>query len=261
MSRKRRNYHHWTCDPNLLRGQVRVTLYKSNLAPAKTYGLIDRRTLSVPDIINRLQDSNTGVTPGMMLHCARIFREEILTLLSEGYSINLFDTGILYPAVKSGTNMTVQKSNCIEARFTVSQEAQDAAQRIRIAEVDNSDVHPRISSVESAPRSNTDGVLLRNRIVIVRGSRLKQGTDSSGIYFVPETEQKIPSADEDSWLRVPGYTVIENYPKSLRFYIPSGTETGKRYYIRVASDVSLKGTIQKKVNAGMSSSPVIIKEE
>lgn len=208
-----------------------------------------------------LKDCNTGVSQGMMLHCARIFREEILTLLSEGYSINMFDTGILYPAVKKGTDMAVQKSNCIEARFTVSQEARDAAHRIRIAEVDNSDVHPRISSVESAPRSNTDGVLLRNRIVIVKGSRLKQGTDSSGIYFVPETEQHVPSSDKDSWIRVPGYTIIENFPKSLRFYIPSGAETGKRYYIRVESDVSLKGTIQKKVNAGMRTAPVIIEEE
>jgi len=261
MSRKRRNYHHWKCDPDLPRGQVRVTLYKSNLAPEKTYGLIDRRTLSIPDIINRIQDSNTGVTPGMMLHCARIFREKILTLLSEGYSINMFDTGILFPAVKNGTNMTVQKSNCIEARFSVSQEAQDAAQRIRIAEVDTSNANPRISSVESAPRADTDGVLLRNRIVIIRGCRLKQGTDASGIYFVPETEQGIPSADKDSWLRVPGYTIIENFPKSLRFYIPSGAETGKRYYIRVESDVSLKGTIQKKVNTGMSASSVMIQAE
>jgi hypothetical protein len=261
MSRKRRNYHHWTCDPNLQRGQVRVTLYKSNLAPEKTYGLIDRRTLSIPAIINRLQDSNTGVTPEMMLHCARIFREEILTLLSEGYSINMFDTGTLYPAVKNGTDMTVQKSNCTEARFKVSQEAQDAARRIRIAEVDVSDTNPHISSVESAPRSDTDGVLLRNRIVIIRGCRLKQGTDASGIYFVPETEQGIPSTDKDSWQRVPYYTIIENYPKSLRFYIPSGTETGKRYYIRVESDISLKGTIQKKVNTGMSESSVIIEAE
>ena len=86
-----------TNDIKLLNGSVNVTIHKNYLKDDdSTYAKVKRTTAGMNNIIATILKNSTLMDKASLVAAQILFKDAILDLLQQGYSVNLFELGTLY---------------------------------------------------------------------------------------------------------------------------------------------------------------------
>jgi len=246
-------------------GQGGITLYKNHFeaAPGKNkkefFARFNRRTVTVDNLIARIQKKEAGTKGIVLEQVAAFFKEEIAQALRNGEAVNMFDFGVMYPAVLSlktdgdGANCASSMQLCV--RFTPSAYANDAVSNVEISNVHKADNTPLIEAVTDLSNGEEQQVTA-GQPVRLTGTRLCLGGEDSFVAFAPADGDDMEH-DESKWLYVKNHYYPHNTMRQLEFFAPEDLVRGNRYFIVLNTAASSGKVVRKNYVLGFSQSPVI----
>ena len=224
---------------------------------SKYYALFDRTTVTIDNLIARIQKRETGTDAMMAKHLASLFKAEILNALGRGESINMFDLGILYISangpVKGETPETAVLPG-FTAKFTCSNLTNKTAAGVKIKKIVMAATTPIFGTMRDLSTGHAGLCFTAQKPIRIEGSRLKITGNEGGIFFAPLDEAQKPVRDETQWIKVEDKQIIRNFPKCLEFFLPDALTVGTQYRIVIKTNCS--GSRQKKTYE-KGTSPVV----
>jgi hypothetical protein len=219
---------------------VNLTRHKSYFNEAASdYLSVQRKTADIESLIATIQKKDTGINPYMIMHCATLLKEAVITKLSAGNAVDVFGLGtfylIAYPSKDDASKTTISVS------FTPSQEARDAVAGVDISAMQTENTDPVITELKNLYTQKAGDELSAGYSVRVSGSRLRIAGDEStaGIFFAPCKEDGTYDLTGTGWIQVKESAIETNNPSALSFFLPSAVTAGTyRLIIKTAASTN-----------------------
>jgi hypothetical protein len=216
---------------------VNITRHKSYFRDeASDYLRVERKTADIESLIAVINRKETGVNQHMIMHCATLIKEAVITKLNSGNAVDVFGLGTLYLTACPSRDDTSQTD--ISVGFTPSQEARDAVAGIDISVIQEENTEPVVNSIKNLYTQQEGDLLSAGYSVRLSGLRMKIAGDetSAGVFLAPCDDQGIYKEDGSDWIQVKEKAIETNMPATLSFYLPPAAAAGKyRIIIKTAS--------------------------
>ena len=206
---------------------VNLTRHKSYFNEAAAdYLSVQRKTADIESLIATIQKKDTGINPYMIMYCATLLKEAVITKLSAGNAVDVFGLGtfylIAYPQKDDESKTT------ISVNFTPSQEARDAVSGVDISTLQQENTDPVITGLKNLYTKQEGDVLSAGYSVRVSGTRLRIAGDeaAAGVFFAPCTEDGTYNSAGADWIQIKESAIETNRPTALSFFLPSGVTAG-----------------------------------
>lgn len=216
---------------------VNLTRHKSYFNEAASdYLRVQRKTADIESLIATIQQKDTGINPYMIMHCATLLKEAVITKLSAGNAVDVFGLGTFYLTANPSKDTGSQTK--ISVDFTPSQEARDAVAGVDVSVMQEENTDPVITGLKNLYTKKEGDVLSAGYSVRISGSRLRIAGDESteGIFFAPCKADGTYDLTGADWIQVKESALETNKPSSLSFFLPSGVIAGTyRLIIKTAA--------------------------
>lgn len=243
-------------------GKGTVTLFINPFdRGGKYYAKFDRTTVTIDNLIARIQKKEVGTNAIMAKNMAALFKAEILEALSRGEAVNLLDLGTLYITVNGtvkGETADTATLPRFQVKFTSSKITNDAVSSLEVKKIIMCDSSPTIGIMTDLYTNENGSTFTQGKSMRIEGDRLKISGEVGGIFFAPATEKEEPVDDEAQWIKVSKH--IRNAAKMLEFFLPSELVPGTPYCIVLKTN-STKGNKTKKLYSLAYSSPISVVTE
>ena len=141
-----------TNDIKLLNGSVNVTIHKNYLKDDdSTYAKVKRTTAGMNNIIATILKNSTLMDKASLVAAQILFKDAILDLLQQGYSVNLFELGTLYLSAQGNienANPSIEEIPSLVLGFTPSEEALSAIKGTDVSMTQLEETNPVINQIE-----------------------------------------------------------------------------------------------------------------
>lgn len=230
-------------------GNGGLTLYANPFGTGKKfYGRFERDSLSMENLLSRIQEKNPGADEIIMQTGISYLKREILAAIKEVKAVNLLDLGELYISVMGSVasdSATDISDLTLTIKFSASQVLRDAITKVSIGSVVFSNTAPTINKIINWFTGKETTTLTAGKNVIIEGKKLKLGTENSALYLAPVDEKgEITSDEESSWINCTNL-IRQNNPKKIDFYLPNEISDDSSYRIVIKSDY-INGTTKRK---------------
>lgn len=209
-------------------GRVSVKMQKNQFSKEGAesfYGKVERYTYSTQNILDAMSESLPLVDAGTVASVLNAYANTLIKILASGNAAKFGELGTFYIAGKGAVGSGSDKP-ALTVKFSASRTLKEAAQNIEIASSEYAEPSGVIASVVDVSTGKTDGTLTANGSVLVEGSNLKVGGDSSGVWIAPCAENGKASTDESTWIKIQS-ALIFNQPSKLLFALPENISGGK----------------------------------
>ena len=221
---------------------VDVTLSEDHLnGNGRLVGKVSERTVSLRNIIADIKKNHKCfLTEETLFYAAQTLGEAYFERLRRGFAVDVLGLGKIYHAL-DGTFVSQHdvpsKRPKIVPRFTPSKVVAAACKKLKCMNLYESDVSPKIYTVEAFPRG-TNGEVAEQSFVKVSGRNIKVAGEGAGVFFVPRVDGEA--------VAIPPEKIWKNFPKSLEFYIPDDVMPGT-YDLEVRTRWSRSGRVKKEL--------------
>lgn len=238
-------------------GKGTLTVYKNNLEKGKRYyGRFDRRTITMEQIIARIQKKNLGTNALMVQHITTLLKAEILEALSRGEAVNIMDLGTLFIsayATSDSENADEISVENLTASFTPSATAKEALKNISVNKISVADNRTSIDSLVDTYTDEDSTAFSCGSLVRIKGSRIKLGGEDNALFLCPVKEESDAEriSEENEWTKIDENLIKKNLLNRIDFYIPKSQKGGK-YKVLIRTKYSGGSKSSKSVREAMS---------
>lgn len=222
---------------------------------------VPRKTVTTDQLLDLVEAHNKGIDRYQVGHAMELLKKEILEQAALGFAVDIMEICKLYIAPISSVQSLTPEAETVtgfEARFAVNSGLKDNLKSLTAAVTSVSDNCPQITKIEN-PADLTGEALKATFSARLKGRKLKVGGENSGIYFIPEDENKNAETEEEKWTKVPDNFITKNTDCALEFHLPRTIEAGRNYFIAVRT--SQRGTKPLKNSVtGISRISVAVEE-
>lgn len=195
----------------------------------KYYGKFDRETITMDQIIARIQKRELGTNALMVQHITGLLKAEILEALSRGEAVNVLGLGVIYisadASAESGSAGDVTVTG-FSAGFTPSSVTNAVLKKLSVRKITVADNNPSIERLFDTYDEEEKSEFAAGARVRMTGSHLKLGGNVAGIYLCPVDGDGNVSGDEGVWTAVGENLLKVNSDKKIEFIIPRGQKAG-----------------------------------
>ena len=233
---------------------VDVTLSEDRLnGSGRLVGKVSERTVSLRNIIADIKKNHKCfLTEETLFYAAQTLGEAYFERLRRGFAVDVLGLGKIYHAL-DGTFVSQHdvpsKRPKIVPRFTPSKVVAAACKKLKCMNLYESDVSPKIYTVETFPRGANGEVAVRS-LIKVSGRNIKVAGEGAGVFFVPKTDGET--------VAVPPEKIWKNFPQSLEFHIPNDVMPGT-YDLEVRTRWSRSGRVKNEMCC--AAAEIVVTEE
>ena len=228
-------------------GRVSVKLQKNHFAKNgenNFFGKVERYTHSTQNILDAMSESLPLVDLGTVTCVLNAYANTVLKSLSSGNAVKFGELGTFYIAGK-GTVEGEGEKPCLTVKFSPTKILRDAVQNVEITDSSFFECNGEIVSVTDVTTGKSDRRLTACGSVLLEGSGLKVGGESSGIWFAPVSENGTVSEDESAWTKAES-SLVYNMPSKLLFALPATLTVNGNYKIVVRTRYAGKAGYERK---------------
>ena len=211
-------------------GKGTLTMYKNPFENGrKYYARFDRDTITMNQIIARIQKKNLGTNALMVKHIIGLIKAEILEALSKGESINIFDLGVLFitaDAAAENDDASDLVVTSLSAGFTPSPLTNDALKDISVKKITVADNSPVIQHLVDTYAEAESTEFLVGTQVRVTGTHLKLGGETYGVFLCPVDGEGTVADDEGAWTKITDNLLKINVSNRIEFIVPREQAAG-----------------------------------
>ena len=211
-------------------GKGTLTMYRNPFNNGRRYyARFDRDTITMEQIIARIQKKDLGTNALMVKHIAGLIKAEILEALSRGEAVNILDLGTLFITAdasaesENASDITVAG---FSAGFTPSALTNSTLKTLSVSKVTVADNTPRIEQLFDTYDDEEHDDFTAGARVRMTGAHLKLGGETSGLFLCPTDGEGSASGDEGTWTKIADNLLKVNLVGRIEFIIPRGQETG-----------------------------------
>lgn len=210
-------------------GKGTLTMYKNPFKNGrKYYARFDRDTITMEQVIARIQKRELGTNALMVQHITGLIKAEILEALSRGEAVNVLDLGTLFitadASAESGNTADLTVAG-FSAGFTPSALTNSTLKSLSVRKVTISDNSPSIEQLFDTYTEEVCDEFPAGTRVRVAGSHLKLGGETHGLYLCPSDGGGIQD-DETQWTPIEENLLKVNLARKIEFIIPCGQAAG-----------------------------------
>jgi len=176
----------------MAKNKVEVVIRRSNLTDKNderaSYGSIKRKSISMKELIDEIADRKASDAVRLQLSQAAMeISDELLRKLADGYAVNVYNLGVLYPTVKGKIAPTAKPSEIakqVDLGFTPSKLAKKAVSDFDIVRLDSVMAQHYITAISDA--SDKEGEYMKfskDCVLRIRGKALKLYGDDAGVFL------------------------------------------------------------------------------
>lgn len=242
-------------------GSLGVTLHTSSLIKKGYYGKVHRNTVQLNKLIGMIAKKHPGISESVLQMAANLLQEEMLELLGMGFAVSMLELCVVYPSIKG----TVAEKNVsavkeIIPRFSASDILKKCVSKVGVDSVIIAETEPLPETIFDTSDKDGDGKRITvDRMVRVKGNRLKLGGEDSGVYLAPVLDDLSVDTEEGNWLSVPDDSIVKSTMRTLEFYVPNNADVKKQYCIAVKT-MSPSGTYVRNQALIGFSEPVSVRK-
>lgn len=234
---------------------LNVTLHVNTLdKEGSYYASVNSRVASVKSALRNIRNEDNGADVTTVKHGLELYNRQVISLLSQGYSVKLLDLGVLVikrrGKVKDKSEAETLSGFTVE--FIPGDDVLRAVENLSVDAVLTVDKSPVLASVTDLSRKASDGTVTIGQPVQVLGRNLKVNVEDDELYFVPQTEDGEPVADKERWIRVENDQIFRNKPTELNLFVPGTLAAGATYRLLIKSAYNSSGRPRKGTLTGTS---------
>lgn len=211
-------------------GKGTLTMYKNPFKNGRRYyARFDRDTITMDQIIARIQKRELGTNALMVQHITGLIKAEILEALSRGEAVNVLDLGTLFiTADASAENGNADDLTVagFSAGFTPSALTNSMLKTLSVRKVTIADNSPCIGQLFDTYTEAPGDEFPAGTRVRMTGSHLKLGGEAHGLYLCPSDDSGNIPDDESLWTPIAEPLLKVNLARKIEFIIPRGQATG-----------------------------------
>lgn len=236
-----------------LSGTVNVTIHKNYFKQDdSSYAKVQRTTAGMNNVIATILNKSKLFDEATLVASVLLFKESILDLISQGFAVNLFELGTLYPNIQgsiSSLNPDTTEIPALTLGFSPSQEALSAVSKAEIVNAQKEESLPVISSIEDLSTHKTDFSVTVNMPIRIKGRRVKIAGDSSqvGLFFAKNDENGFYDKDESNWIRVKDENFFKNTSGFLEFILKEDLIPGQNYTLIIKTAAGRGASVNKTI--------------
>lgn len=210
-------------------GKGTLTMHKNPFKNGrKYYARFDRDTITMEQVIARIQKRELGTNALMVQHITGLIKAEILEALSRGEAVNVLDLGTLFitaDAYAENGNADDLTVSGFSAGFTPSALTKGTLKSLSVRKVTIANNSPCIEQLFDTYTETASDEFAAGTRVRITGSHLKIGGETHGLYLCPSDGGDI-SDDESQWTPIEGSLVKVNLSRRIEFIIPREQAAG-----------------------------------
>lgn len=218
------------------------------------YASVNSRVASVKSALRNIKSEDKGVDITSVKHGLELYNNQVISLLSQGFSVKVLDLGVL--VIKRRGRVKDRNEAESISGFTVEfipgNDVLKAVENLSVDAVLTVDNSPVMESVTDLSRRESDGTVTIGQPMQVLGRNLKVNVEDDELYFVPQTEDGEPVADKERWIRVENDQIFRNKPTELNLFVPGTLTTGTKYRLLVKSSYISGSRARKTALTGTS---------
>ncbi len=211
-------------------GKGTFTMYKNPFKNGrKYYARFDRDTITMEQVIARIQKRELGMNALMVQHITGLIKAEILEALSRGEAVNVLDLGTLFITADASTESGNADDIIVagfSAGFTPSALTNKTLKSLSVRKVTVADNTPCIEQLFDTYTEVPCDEFPAGTRVRMAGSHLKLGGDTHGLYLCPSDDSGSIPDDESRWIPVDENLLKVNLARKIEFIIPRGQAAG-----------------------------------
>ncbi len=211
-------------------GKGTLTMYRNPFKNGRRYyARFDRSTITMEQIIARIQKRELGTNALMVQHITGLIKAEILEALSRGEAVNVLGLGTLYIAADASAESESTGDVTVagfSAGFTPSALTNSTLKGLAVHKITVADSGPCIVRLFDTYTEEADDEFPAGTRVRMTGSRLKLGGDTYGLYLCPADSGGAIPDDESQWTAVGGSLLKVNLARRIEFIIPRELAAG-----------------------------------
>lgn len=236
-----------------LGGTVNVTIHKNYLTQDdSSYAKVQRTTAGMNNVIATILTKSKLFDEATLVASVLLFKESILDLLSQGIAVNLFELGTLYPNVQGGIkslNPDTTEIPSLTLGFSPSKEALSAVSKAEIANTQQEESLPVISTIEDLSTHKTDFTVTVNMPIRIKGRRVKIAGDQSqvGLFFAKNDENGFYDKDESTWIKVKEENFFKNTSTFLEVILKEDLIPGQKYTLIIRTATGRGNFVNKTI--------------
>lgn len=195
----------------------------------KYYARFDRDTITMEQVIARIQKRELGTNALMVQHITGLIKAEILEALSRGEAVNVLDLGTLFitaDAFAENGNADDLTVAGFSAAFTPSALTNGTLKSLSVRKVTIADNSPCIEQLFDTYTEEACDEFPAGTRVRVAGSHLKLGGETHGLYLCPLDEGGGIPDDESQWIPIEESLLKVNLARKIEFIIPREQAAG-----------------------------------
>lgn len=220
----------------LLEKKLDVIIHKNSLSDIGGYYVkVKCQTASVKAVLSRIKAKDKGIDIVSLKHGLEMVNNEIISLLSEGYSVKVLDLGLL-EIKRRGRILDVGEAENLSnftVEFTPAEEVLKAAENVIVNAVLSVEKTPELNSVTDLRRKSSDGMITAGEPVSVKGKNLKLDEDTDEIWFIPQNDDGTDSNDNSKRVVLDNDNLFRNKPTELNFFVPDSLDKDTKYKIEL----------------------------
>lgn len=253
-----------TNDIKLLNGSVNVTIHKNYLKDDdSTYAKVKRTTAGMNNIFATILKNSTLMDKASLVAAQILFKDAILDLLQQGYSVNLFELGTLYLSAQGNienANPSIEEIPSLVLGFTPSEEALSAIKGTDVSMTQLEETNPVINQIEDLLTHKTDCTVTNGMPVRITGRRLKiAGEDEkNGLFFAPQKPDGTIDAEETDWTRIEEEKFFKNTSSYLEFILPSTLTPDTEYSLVLRTSSGRGNRVNKTLRTLIFPKPLTV---
>ncbi|MDR2651922.1 MAG: DUF4469 domain-containing protein [Prevotellaceae bacterium] len=225
---------------------LQYALFENLLTPAPNDYMAQPqnvRSHDVDDIINRIGERYTGLTPAQLKAAFYEIADEMRIITKEGETVNtpIINTLWSIPGVIEGAVDAIDpKKNPAKLNAVPGSILREAAKQVKLEKVIVSEPMPHILEVKDIASDTVNEQITPGGVIQLRGGRLKFFPDieNDGIFIIDEQGAEIKLS-----------TIVENKPARLIAVLPMNIPQGD-YFIEVRTSCSTTGKQMKSLKMG-----------
>ena len=208
-----------------------LSLYEIGLENQEGYyAKVDRKYVTVENLIARIMKRNAGVNENQLLMAARLFHDEILTSLSNCECVDVIGLGSLYPSVEGKVeNKTEVNSLKKKVKFTPSKQSNEAVEKITFTKVTYGKKSPSLVEVINMETNKKNDVLYAGCGVLIKGRNLKFVSSDDKVFLALSENNELKSKDASEWIECS--SVYSATDSKIMLVIPNEIPEGNYQFV------------------------------
>lgn len=237
--------------------KLNVTLRKNTLDKKSEsyYASVNSEIANVKVALGNIKEEDKGIEISGVKRSLELYNNQVIKLLSRGYSVKVMDLGVLKIKHRGKLNSDGKSENGnsnFTVEFEVAEEVLDAVKNLTVDEIVKINNAPALEEIVDLSRLVSDGKVTSGKPVAIKGRNLKLNKESDEIYFVPQTADETDEGDKSKWLKVDSDKIFRNKPTELNLFLPDGLESGAKYKVLIRSLFFASGAERKTKLTGKS---------